>query len=353
MTSSHPWTEFLQDNGLGPYRLNDFRGGGVSGLVFEAVDSRTNRNVALKVLIPGASGVDTLEFEDEGRMLAKLTRASNVIDYFESGEEMVVVDTARGLPMPFRFHVLEVANGCLEEFVINDELRQRLPWEEKLLLWRGAAKGIHQMHLNGCVHRDIKSSNCLLVVGAQRRTECKISDLGKSRDLSTPARLPREMYLASRGDLRFAAPETLYFQGQETEKSFKLADLYGLGSLFYELGTGQGITAVALGYGPDVFNRNLGLYRAGKRIELSGLRAQYSAALALLRPELPPQIRERAMSLVAQLCDPVPEARLPRVGLGRRRSTDKSLEWLLQQSDILIRSLQNTHSKSASRSGRR
>ncbi|MEU1841144.1 protein kinase domain-containing protein [Micromonospora chersina] len=332
------WKKFLAGKQLGPYILDGFRGGGEYGLVFNAVDTRTDDRRAIKVLTPGSQTHDMMEFEDEGRLLRKLARSSSVVTIHDSGEAVLEIDSDRGISLPFKYHVLERATEPLTSLLADESIRRDLDWEEKIQLWRGAVRGIHQMHLKKCVHRDIKSSNCLLFLQARNRTECKIADLGKARDLSEPARLPPAKYLVARGDLRFAPPEFLFLQGRGNEPSFKLGDLYGLGSLLFEIATGQGITAVALGFGPTILRQNIQDHQLGIRTDLSGLRPQYSRAFAVLDRELPQNIRFRVSSLVRQLCDPVPEMRLPRTFAGRRRHPGEGLQWLLRQADILIRS---------------
>ncbi|MGC4886374.1 protein kinase domain-containing protein [Micromonospora sp. DT227] len=332
------WIRFLAGNQLGPYALQAYRGGGEYGLVFDAMDTRNDKDLALKILAPGARSMDMVEFEEEGRLLRKLNRSSSVVGIYDSAEVQVTIDSARGVAIPFRYHALERAEDCLETLLIDARNRRSLDWQDKLKLWRGAVRGIHQMHIKGCVHRDIKSSNCLLFVRPRNVTECKVSDLGKARDLAEQSRLPPEKYLMGRGDFRFAPPEFLFLQGADDELSFKLGDLYGLGSLLFEIATGQGITGVALGFGPRLVRTNLRDYQAGVRTDLSGLRPQYAKAFSLLAPELPSSIRFRTVSLVKQLCDPVPAMRVPRTVMGRRRWSGPGLEWLLRQADIMIRS---------------
>ncbi|WP_179266382.1 serine/threonine protein kinase [Asanoa hainanensis] len=331
------WIKHFQANPLGPYELHDYCGGGNFGLVFEALDTRNRQSVAVKVLSPTASSDGVQEFADEGRLLKKLSRSSGVVDLINSGTESMVLPHVN-LEIPIQFHVMELAAGALSELLQDESRRNSLSWIERIGLWRGAIKGIHQMHLARCVHRDLKSSNLLLFVHPFNRTVCKVADLGRARDLSEPARLSVQQYAIGRGDLRFAAPESIYLQNSGDAVAFRLEDLYGLGSILYELATGQGITSVALGFGPKLLEMSMKDFAAGQRRDLSGLRSEFNRALTVFEAEMPKVIRERATSLVRQLCNPVPEQRRPTF-LGRPRAVDSDLTWLMRQADIMIKTL--------------
>jgi hypothetical protein len=69
-----------------------------------------------------------------------------------------------------------------------------------------------------------------------------------SRDTRKPARVAAGNYDFGRGDLRFAPPELLWGLGESDD--FELmarGDLYLLGSLWFEVATGVGLTSLALG----------------------------------------------------------------------------------------------------------
>jgi serine/threonine protein kinase len=311
---------------------------GFFSFVFEAMDTRSNDFVAMKILKPGAAPSETFEFQREGELLRRMKGASNVVELLESSTATITV-TGHGniaVPLPLNFHVMELASACLEELLTAAD---KVSICERLTLWRGVVLGIHQMHLRKIVHRDLKSSNCLLFVQTPSRTLCKVADLGRSRLLTDPPQDPATEYLTGRGDFRFAPPEFLFIQGQDTAISHRLADLYGLGSVLFEVITGQCITSVALGFGPEILQRSLRDLSQGRRTDLSSLRSNYLAAYSLFESLIPSQIKQPAMMLIRQLCDPVPEARLPKAGLGKRAPVNNDLEWLIRRADILVKGL--------------
>ena len=131
-----------------------------------------------------------------------------------------------------------------------------------------------------------------------------------------------------RGDFRFAPPECLFAQAGADRKGCKRADLYGLGSLLFELVTGQGITSLALGFGPALVRQALNHALAGRGIDLSSLRGKYADAYLLFEQEVPKGIRAPATALIKQLCDPVPDERIPKSRFGYRPVAENDLEWL-------------------------
>jgi serine/threonine protein kinase len=95
--------------------------------------------------------------------------------------------------------------------------RQRLSFEDCLLVGVSLATALEHLHTNGLVHRDIKPSNVIFVNGI-----AKLADIG----LVTGADNTRS-YVGTEG---FAAPE-----GPGTIR----ADIFSLGKVLYELSTGK------------------------------------------------------------------------------------------------------------------
>lgn len=332
-----PWVAALVGQVLGGYRIDSYRRGGNFGRVFETTKLSTGSRFAIKVLVPTGVAQAVTEFDNEGVLLQKLINSSAVINLVESGTEMISVNI-NGTPiqLDFRYHVLALASGALDELISDPVSRAALPWQERLSHWRGAIKGVHQMHLNNVAHRDLKCSNCLLMLQG-RNSEVRLGDLGRSKDFSLAPSLPRNEYLTGRGDLQYAPPEYLYYQGGSTETDFRNADLYGLGSLLVELATGHPMTAHAIGSWMSAISQGLQDFHSGNLRDLAALRPRFHRAIEQLSAEFAPAIRHDAVVLVRQLCDPVPSARQPKRPPGKRHVPDKGLLWLLRRADILSR----------------
>ena len=336
-----PWAAVLPSQTLGDYLIGPYLGHGNFSLVFEATHVRTKSSFAIKVLLPLGRGEDEIDFAYEGQLLARLNKCSGVITLVETGSDhlfFTLMPGAPPAPVKIDFHVLSRASGSLEELIEDPTLLARLTWEERLAIWRNVVLGVHQMHLKGVAHRDLKSSNCLLMVSGSI-TEARVGDLGRAKDLTVPARFAPSDYFNGRGDLTFAPPEYLLSQGGNTVADCKNADLYGLGSLLFELGTGHPITGAALGSVRAVMTQGQLDLRAGVSRDLATLRPKYRAAIEEFTDQLPPNLRHPATDLVTQLCDPVPGERQPRGAPGKRFAPADELHWLIRRADILSRSL--------------
>lgn len=332
---------------LGPYRLNGCLGGGGFGLVFHASNAATGGEVAVKLLMPSPDPHAAAEFDAEGVLLRKLNNCEGVVTLIDSGTANILMTTNNGLvvPLPFKYLVLSLASGALNELTRDPARLAALAWTDRLALWRGAVKGIHQMHLKKVAHRDIKTENCLLMVSGNR-VEIRIADLGRSKDLSLVPTLPPEEYLRGRGDLRFAPPEFLWFQGGQGVSDFRAADIYGLGSLLVELATGHPMTALALGSWQAVATAGQRDFLAGTRRDLASLRPQLRRAVDEVVDETPRSIRHDTEVLLRQLCDPVPSARFPQQRANKQYVPDPGLNWLIRRADILAKRLSVEQKKS-------
>lgn len=331
--------ELLLGQSYGQYRPSAPLGRGNFGYVFSGQSSETGLTVALKVLDPfHKDPMAAMEFEDEGAILRRLSGSSAIVGLHASGSIQLEVQ-AHGIPieLPVRYHVLDHADGSLSEFVRDDSVRSRLSWPDRLRLWRSAILGVHQMHLRKCAHRDLKCDNCLLFAGADRQLVCKVADFGRARDFSAPPRLGPEQYMLGRGDLGCAAPEHLTWQGRDDWQSYKLADIYGLGSLLHELVMGQPITTVALGPSYPIIQATRRDAVHGRFADLASMRPRFTNAITMLQKTAPPALRDRLSDLMLQICSPVPEERLPKVSLGRRGDFGNGLLWLLNRVDILAK----------------
>ena len=254
--------------------------------------------------------------------------------------------------VPISYIVLELADACLADLLAD---RHLLAWEERLLLLRHVVKGVHQMHLQGIVHRDLKSENALVFAIPREGFTTKIADLGRSRDLNQPVRFVAQDYLIGRGDWRFAPPEFLWWLGADDPTSFRQADLYLLGSVLFELGTGQGVTSMAFGDVLAVLNATAVLDPAVRareyRARLSEIRARYAPPFRLFADEIHLVLRYEAVGLLRQLCDPDPARRETRFRADRANGT-WGLEWILRRIDIL-RKLAHMNKRAADRSSQR
>jgi hypothetical protein len=137
-------------------------------------------------------------------------------------------------------------------------------------------------------------------------------------------------------------------QGFDNAQVWLLADLYGLGSLLFEIATGQGITAIALGSGADQQERvgrmPSDVRKAHFESQIPDMRGRYETALEIMEAELPRSIAHLTVGLVRQICDPNPERRLPNSARDPRHN-QTGLEWLLRRVEIIVKTLETTEAR--------
>lgn len=340
MTAPDPWPALLQGSIVDEYEIVDFLGGGGFGRVFEVVRTTDQSRWALKVLVPSQDPDAGLEFEREVELLGHLDGASNVVDAVGGRRTLSVPLQGPGgvlVTVDLNCVVLELAECAIDELICAPD---DLSLQEKLRLWRAVVLGVHQMHTKLTVHRDLKSANCLVFMGREReRDGVKVSDLGRSRKLNEAAIHSVDEYLRGRGDLMFAPPEFIWWQGEDSEAAHRCADLYGLGSLLFELVVGAGFTATAIRPTAALMIKNHSDAQAGIRTDLSALAGQFEPAFKSFESALPSSIASELTSLLRVLCDPEPNRRLGalRARGGSHRLPPRSLEWLLRRADIVQR----------------
>lgn len=157
----------------GRYRVTRLLGQGTMGEVWEAVHSLTERAVALKVLVDGASSLEArARILREARACGRIQHR-NVIEVFDVGE---VEDGRPFLVMPL------LTGQTLEEHI---DTRGPMSEDEALSVCLGVARALVAAHDLGIVHRDLKPANVFLH-WEREATEptVKVLDFGISKILS-------------------------------------------------------------------------------------------------------------------------------------------------------------------------
>ncbi len=202
---------------VGPYRVIRVLAQGGMSVVYEVSDPETGRVLAAKVLTDQGQGIP--RFGREYRALASLDHP-NVVRVFHYGR------TDEGQP----FLVMERVYGVPAQVRVKSLGRPGDPARtaEAARITSRVAQALDYLHPRGIVHRDLKSSNVLVLGDGQ----VKVLDFGTARLLNTTEELtdPGEFV----GTFHYASPEQL--TGQEVTGR---SDLYALGELFYRMLTGR------------------------------------------------------------------------------------------------------------------
>jgi eukaryotic-like serine/threonine-protein kinase len=133
---------------VGRFRLIDTLGRGAQATVWRAHDERLDREVALKLLLPGAEAISVHQWLHEARAVSRLSHP-NIVPVFEA-------DDANGQP----YLVFELVRGR----TLAEALRAggAMPPRAAVTLLRGVLEALRAAHAQGIVHRDLKPSNILL-----------------------------------------------------------------------------------------------------------------------------------------------------------------------------------------------
>ena len=204
----------MAEGGIEGYQLQEKLGEGSFGKVYKALEIKTGRAVAVKV-VPVEQ--DTGEVAREIEML-KACASDNIVRYYSSftrGSELwIVMEFCAGSSL---CDVMEARSRCLTERQIGAVLAETLA-------------GLSYLHSLNKIHRDIKAGNLLLTEDGT----VKLADFGVSAQLNTS--------ISRRGTVIgtpfWMAPEVISSPGPEAGYNSK-ADVWSLGITAIELAEGS------------------------------------------------------------------------------------------------------------------
>jgi TolB-like protein/tetratricopeptide (TPR) repeat protein len=192
---------------VGRYELQAELGRGAFGVVFEATDTASGRQVAFKVVRPGKADVGAEQIRREAETIAHLSHP-NLVGLLDAGRceagPYLVLELLRGITLKARLKQGPVAPAEAVRIVLE------------------VARGLAHAHERGVVHRDLKPSNVFLCQdGSVRLLDFGLAHaFGRRRlDGGTPD---------------FMAPEQ-WRGAPEDERT----DVFALGILLYRLLSGE------------------------------------------------------------------------------------------------------------------
>ncbi len=204
---------------LGHFQIEARIGAGGMGAVFQAMDTRLQRGVALKILSPSLSRDETAvqRFQNEARAAARLDH-ENIARVYFIGEE-------QGL----HFIAFEFITGTNLRELIRE--RVRIDPNEAVNFVLQIAAALRHTSANGVVHRDIKPSNIIITPSGR----AKLVDLGLARKESTESSPDLTMAGTTLGTFDYISPE----QAKDPRSVDVRSDIYSLGCTLYHMLTGE------------------------------------------------------------------------------------------------------------------
>ena len=274
---------------LGPYRVVQELGRGGMGAVYAAIDTRLERRIALKVMLPASAADPSAKarFLREARAAARI-KHDNVVTVYEADERL-------GVPY--------IAMEFLEGDPLDGYLKKKgnPAVAQVLRIAAEVAAGLAAAHKIGLVHRDIKPANLWLEAPQGR---VKVLDFGLARPVDAEVELTQSGAIV--GTPAFMSPEQA-----RGEKVDHRTDLFSLGGVLYRLCTGQlpfhgpSTMAVLMALGtqepPPVRGVNPDVPES-----LAALIHQLLAKRADARPQSAAEVAQRLRAIATTLATPQP-----------------------------------------------
>ncbi len=196
--------------------------------VYRAMDTRLDREVALKVMHAELARDEDFvrRFIGEAKSVARLSH-QNVVAVFDQGADG-----------PFLYLAMEYVPGRTLKELLRDN--GRLPPATALGIMTGVLDGLAAAHASGIVHRDIKPENVLLTADGR----VKVADFGLARAYAAAGHTRTGLLI---GTVAYVPPEQV--TGDSTGPR---GDVYSAGVVLFEMLTGRppfrGDTPLSIAY---------------------------------------------------------------------------------------------------------
>mgnify|MGYP000196260026 FL=1 len=222
----------------GRYEVGNLIGRGGMADVYEGVDTRLGRTVAIKLLKSDLANDPSFEarFRQEAQASARMGHPT-IVRIYDAGEEITTDEYGNQHKYPFI--VMEYVKGKL----LRDLLHERRLTRTEAIEWTsGVLTALEFSHRAGVIHRDIKSANIMITDGGL----VKVMDFGIARAISdSSATMAHTSGIV--GTAQYFSPEQA--KGENVDAR---TDLYSTGVLLYEMICGRppfkGESAVSVAY---------------------------------------------------------------------------------------------------------
>lgn len=206
------------------YKIVALLGEGGMGAVFEGMNTRIHRRVAIKVLHADVATNDEAmtRFEREAQAAGRIG-SEHIVEVLDLGD----------LPGGERYMVMEFLDG---ESLRDRMARGPLPPREVATLSLGMLEGLKAAHSAGIVHRDLKPDNVFLLANRGGKKDfVKIVDFGISKFSTLGGEFSMTRTGAVMGTPYYMAPE----QAKGGAGVDHRVDLYAVGVILYQAVVGR------------------------------------------------------------------------------------------------------------------
>jgi len=194
------------------------------GVVVEASDTRLERRVAIKFLLP-----DYAEHSEAASRFMREARAAVKIKSDHTARVIDVGTMENGSP----YMVMEYLEGAdLAQILERDGV---LSVEDAALYIIQACEAVAEAHSHGIVHRDLKPANLFLAQQPDGSLRIKVLDFGISKVADTQLDHSLTRTSSMMGSPLYMSPE----QMRSTRSVDLRTDIWALGVIFYEMVTGS------------------------------------------------------------------------------------------------------------------
>ncbi|MDI6733732.1 MAG: serine/threonine-protein kinase [Planctomycetota bacterium] len=214
------------------YQIIGKLGAGGMGLVFKALETKTNRTVAIKMLYPKTVSNPSLfnNFQREAKLLIHFSYPHIIKGYYVTPPEGI-----NGL----HYLIMEYVEGesvqkLIERTQADAEKIVGLNEELSLLIIMQTASALDYLQGQNILHRDIKPDNLLL---DKKRGVVKLCDLGFAQPIlrgRTAQEIGGGGSQTTAGTLGYMSPEQA--RGQQADIR---SDIFSLGATLYYMITGK------------------------------------------------------------------------------------------------------------------
>ncbi|EKX73746.1 protein kinase domain containing protein [Theileria equi strain WA] len=208
--------DHIDDHVLAKFKILQKLGKGAYGIVWKAVDLRTNEVIALKKIFDAfRNSTDAQRTYREIMFLQSLKKCQNIVEL----KEVLPANNNRDVYLVFEYMETDL-HAVIRSNILEDVHKRYILYQ--------IIKAIHYIHSGELLHRDLKPSNILL----SSKCHVKLADFGLARsvahDEETDSAPVMTDYVATRW---YRAPEILVGSTKYT----KGVDMWAIGCIFAEM----------------------------------------------------------------------------------------------------------------------